>query len=50
MIMFRGREMAHQDHGIAHCNEVAKRLEDIAKVEQSPRTEGKRMVMLLTHK
>jgi translation initiation factor IF-3 len=50
MIMFRGREMAHQDQGIAHCTEVAKRLEDVAKVEQSPRTEGKRMVMLLTHK
>jgi translation initiation factor IF-3 len=50
MIMFRGREMAHQDQGIAHCTEVAKRLEDVAKVEQMPRTEGKRMVMLLTHK
>jgi translation initiation factor IF-3 len=50
MIMFRGREMAHQDQGIAHCKEVAKRLEDVAKVEQSPRTEGKRMVMLLTQK
>jgi len=50
MIMFRGREMAHQDIGVAHCHEVAKRLEDIAKVEQSPRTEGRRMSMLLTHK
>ena len=50
MIMFRGREMAHQDQGIAHCKEVAKRLEDVAKVEQAPRTEGKRMVMLLTQK
>ncbi len=50
MIMFRGREMAHQDIGVAHCHEVAKRLEDIAKVEQSPRTEGRRMTMLLTHK
>jgi translation initiation factor IF-3 len=50
MIMFRGREMAHQDIGIQHCQEVAKRLEDIAKVEQTPRTEGRRMTMLLTHK
>jgi len=50
MIMFRGREMAHQDIGIEHCREVAKRLDDIAKVEQSPRTEGRRMTMLLTGK
>ncbi len=50
MILFRGREMAHQDIGVAQCHEVAKRLEDIAKVEQSPRTEGRRMTMLLTHK
>ena len=50
MILFRGREMAHQELGIAHCQEFAKRLEDIAKVEQAPRTEGRRMVMLLTKK
>ena len=50
MILFRGREMAHQDMGIKQCAEVSKRLEDIAKVEQSPRTEGKRMTMLLTQK
>ena len=37
MILFRGREMAHQELGIKHCKEVAKRLEDIAKVEQFPR-------------
>ncbi len=50
MILFRGREMAHQELGIKHCNEVAKRLEDIAKVEQPPRMEGRRMHMLLTRK
>ncbi len=47
MILFRGREMAHQELGIKHCEEVAKALEDIAKVEQPPRIEGKRMTMLL---
>ncbi len=50
MIMFRGREMSHQDIGIRLCDTVAKRLEDVAKVESSPRTEGRRMVMLLTKK
>ena len=49
-LRFRGREMAHQDIGVTQCHEVAKRLEDIAKVEQMPRTEGRRMTMLLTHK
>ena len=50
MILFRGREMVHQELGIKHCNEVAKRLEDIAKVEQPPRMEGRRMHMLLGKK
>lgn len=50
MILFRGREMAHQEMGIKHCEEVAKRLEDIAKVEQYPRMEGRRMSMLLGKK
>jgi len=50
MILFRGREMAHQEMGYNHCKEVAKRLEDIAKVEQSPRMEGRRMHMLLSKK
>ncbi len=50
MILFRGREMAHQELGIAHCREVAKRLDDIAKVEQEPRLEGRRMMMLLSRR
>ena len=50
MILFRGREMAHQELGMKHCNEVAKRLEDIARVEQYPRMEGRRMTMLLSRK
>ena len=50
MILFRGREMAHQELGIQHCNEVAKRLEDVAKVEQHPRMEGRRMTMLMSRK
>jgi translation initiation factor IF-3 len=49
-IMFRGRELAHQDIAIRQCHEVGKRLEDIARVEQSPRLEGKRMHMLLSRK
>jgi translation initiation factor IF-3 len=47
MILFRGREMVHQELGFKHCQEVAARLEDIAKVEQAPRMEGRRMHMML---
>jgi translation initiation factor IF-3 len=50
MVLFRGREMAHQDISYAQCQEFAKRLEDIAKVEQHPRTEGRRMIMIMTKK
>ncbi len=50
MIQFRGRELAHPEMGHAHCLEFAKRLEDIARVEQTPRLEGKRMTMLLGKK
>ena len=50
MILFRGREMAHQELGIEHCKEVARRLEDVAKVEQHPRMEGRRMTMLMSRK
>jgi translation initiation factor IF-3 len=49
-IMFRGREIAHQEIAIRHCEDVGKRLEDIARVEQPPRMEGKRMHMLLARK
>jgi translation initiation factor IF-3 len=50
MILFRGREMAHQEMGMKHCNEVAARLDDVAKVEQYPRMEGRRMTMLLSRR
>jgi translation initiation factor IF-3 len=50
MILFRGREIAHQEIAIKQCEEVGKKLEDIARVEQSPRMEGRRMHMLLSRK
>jgi translation initiation factor IF-3 len=50
MILFRGREMAHQEMGQEQCKQVATALEDIARVEQWPRMEGRRMTMLLSRK
>ena len=40
MIQFKGRELSHPEMGQAHCSEFAKRLEDVARVEQFPRLEG----------
>jgi translation initiation factor IF-3 len=50
MILFKGREMAHLEMGQKHCEDMAKALEDIARVEQWPRMEGKRMSMLMSKK
>ncbi|MFV3131159.1 translation initiation factor IF-3 [Niveispirillum sp. KHB5.9] len=44
---FRGREMAHQDIGMAVLVKVREALEDLGKVEQMPKLEGKQMIMVL---
>lgn len=46
-LRFRGREMAHQDLGMKLLNRVREETEEIAKVESSPRLEGRQMVMVL---
>lgn len=49
-LWFRGREMAHQELGRKLLERVEQDLEDIAKVEQYPRMEGRQMVMMLAPK
>jgi translation initiation factor IF-3 len=49
-LRFRGREMAHQDLGMALLVKVQAEFEAKAKVESSPRSEGKQMVMVLAPK
>lgn len=44
---FRGREMAHQDIGLRVLDRVREELDDLGKVEQFPRVEGRQMVMVL---
>ena len=46
-LRFRGRELSHQELGTDVLNRVRANLEDIAKVEQFPKLEGKRMIMVL---
>lgn len=46
-IRFRGREMAHQELGMNLLHRVSDQTEDIAKVEFSPKLEGRQMIMIL---
>ena len=46
-LRFRGRELAHQDLGLALLQRVAVDVGENGKVEQLPRLEGKQMVMMI---
>jgi translation initiation factor IF-3 len=47
---FRGREMAHQDLGMNVLIKVRDDLQEMAKVEQMPKLEGRQMIMVLAPK
>jgi len=49
-VRFRGREMAHKDIGEDQCRVMADRLTDCSVVEQTPRMDGRQMVMMLAPK
>jgi translation initiation factor IF-3 len=44
---FRGREMAHQELGLAVLKRVEEAFVEKAKVEQFPRLEGRQMIMVM---
>ena len=44
---FRGREMAHQNLGLDVLNRVRDDLENMSKIEQFPKTEGRLMTMVM---
>ncbi|MBY0501541.1 MAG: translation initiation factor IF-3 [Alphaproteobacteria bacterium] len=46
-LRFRGRELTHQQLGMDVLDRVKDYLQDIAKVEQYPKLEGKRMIMVM---
>lgn len=46
-IRFRGREMAHQELGLQVLIKMRDQLEELAKVEQMPKSEGRMMTMVL---
>lgn len=46
-LRFRGREMAHQDRGADLLKRVQDDFEEIAKVEQFPKMEGRQIMMVM---
>ncbi len=46
-LRFRGREMAHQDRGADLLQRVQNDFEEIAKVEQFPKKEGRQIMMVM---
>ena len=46
-LRFRGREMAHQQLGAELLAKVREQLDELCKVEQLPKMEGRQMVMVL---
>ena len=47
-LQFRGREMAHPELGKKVLDEVLEQLGPIAKVDTSPRLDGRSMTMVLS--
>ena len=46
-LFLRGREAVHMDLAREKLTDVAGRLEDVARVEQQPKMEGRRITMVL---
>ncbi|MBI5936226.1 MAG: translation initiation factor IF-3 [Betaproteobacteria bacterium] len=49
-LRFRGREMAHQEFGVAQLKRIETDLAELGTVEQFPKLEGRQMVMVLSPK
>jgi translation initiation factor IF-3 len=47
-IMFRGRELVHQEYGRRLLDRMAAELKDVAIVERMPLVEGRNMIMILS--
>jgi translation initiation factor IF-3 len=46
-IMFRGREVSHPELGMKILDDLAEQVSSVAKVEASPKLDGRNMVMVL---
>lgn len=46
-VQFRGRDIIYQDQGMDLLRRFIEELQDVAKIDQSPRMEGRRMTTIL---
>jgi translation initiation factor IF-3 len=49
-VLFRGREMQHQQEGRRILDAIVEKLADVGKVERAPSMEGRRMSVLIAPK
>ncbi len=49
-VFFKGRSIVYKDQGEILLLKLAQELEELGKVEQMPKLEGKRMTMFITPK
>jgi translation initiation factor IF-3 len=49
-VMFRGREMAHQEAGLVLLDRLKTALAEVSTPDHSPRTEGRNMLMIVSPK
>ena len=47
-VVFKGREITYKEHGEELLKRLAEQLADIAKVDQTPKLEGRSMAIILT--
>jgi translation initiation factor IF-3 len=47
-VLFRGREVAYAKQGQEMLEKIAEGVKDYAAAEQTPKLEGRRMIMVLT--
>ena len=47
-VQFRGRDIIYKDHGGTLLKRFSDALEDVAKIDSSPKMEGRRMTILLS--
>lgn len=50
VVVFRGREVAHQELGQTLMNRIKEELADVSKVDFAPQLEGKQISMVLSAK
>lgn len=47
-VQFRGRDIVYKDHGMEVLSRFMSELADLAKMDQEPRMEGRRMALILS--